>query len=538
MWQLHVPAPEFVAAALGAGKKARFEGAVLLLMRNLTTNLHNELMDRWGELDDITHNDILVLSFGLGRKTSGVTAFGIQRHVVAEGISADYPWSESFSKYFEELLKVARYAPELPASLAKIDTRGSTDLRRFLEVDEIQLPALLLFAYRKKRYFVVELGGDIEQISPAHFLMQLASNLGDLPYKARAAEDLFEKYLELGWPLRRANDAMRCHFANIKQFESIAIHVHDVFGDAPAEIKAKSDKVLAFLAGEDADLDTILAYKREMNSYVWSRETTPMSRRLPKKLTKAIGARIKRELPSNKDWDELTSRAWLDERALREAKVDDLEKKREDLHSRYDQLRSELKSADLENAFTGAIERTAEEFNLKLSNKGTEKSFLLNGDRFKKQMYSIAKEGEVVRDYDIALSFAGEDRPFVEAVARELIRNKIRVFYDRYETATLWGKNLYDYLDEVYRNRATLCVIFLSKAYKERLWTNHERRSAQARAFRERREYILPVRLDGTEIPGIPETIAYVDGTVTSPSKISGLLIDKLQDLQSISEGD
>jgi hypothetical protein len=535
MWQLHVPAPEFVAAALGAGKKARFEGAVLLLTRNLATRWKTELMERWGELDDVTHNDILVLSFGLGREASGVPAYRIQRHVVAEGISADYPWSETFSKHFEELLRVADHVPELPASLAKIDTRGSTDLRRFLEINEAQLPALLLFAYRKRKHFVVELDSGTEQISPAQFLLQLARNLGDLPYKSKAAQDLSERSSELWWQIWKANDKLRQHLSNISQFESVAIHVHEVFAGAPPEIKAKSEKMMAFLTGGDADLETILAHKRDMNSYVWSRTTTPMSRRLPKKLSKAIGARIRRQLPPNTDWGEAASRAWLDARTRLQSKIDVLKRKREDMSRRSDQLWAELKSADLENALSDAIERTAEDFGLKQSSKGTEMSFLLNGERYEKQVYSPAKEGEVVRDYDIALSFAGEDRSFVEAVARELIQNEIRVFYDRYESATLWGKNLYEYLDEIYRERATLCVLFLSKAYRERLWTNHERRSAQARAFRERREYILPVRLDGTEIPGIPETIAYIDGTVTSPSQISALVIEKLQQLQSSS---
>jgi hypothetical protein len=53
--------------------------------------------------------------------------------------------------------------------------------------------------------------------------------------------------------------------------------------------------------------------------------------------------------------------------------------------------------------------------------------------------------------------------------------------------------------------------VFLSRHYKDKLWTNHERESAQARAFQEQQEYILPVKLDRTEIPGgIRPTIGYV----------------------------
>ncbi len=51
----------------------------------------------------------------------------------------------------------------------------------------------------------------------------------------------------------------------------------------------------------------------------------------------------------------------------------------------------------------------------------------------------------------------------------------------------------------------------LSDHYAKKLWTRHELKQAQARAFREKQEYILPIRLDDTEVPGITETIGYID---------------------------
>jgi hypothetical protein len=72
----------------------------------------------------------------------------------------------------------------------------------------------------------------------------------------------------------------------------------------------------------------------------------------------------------------------------------------------------------------------------------------------------------------------------------------------------LFGKNLYTHLSDVYQNQARYCVMFLSKHYAKKAWTNHEREAAQARAFREHEEYILPVRLDDTEIPGMRHAYA------------------------------
>jgi TolB-like protein len=127
---------------------------------------------------------------------------------------------------------------------------------------------------------------------------------------------------------------------------------------------------------------------------------------------------------------------------------------------------------------------------------------------------------------DVCLSFAGEDRPYVERVAAALRTAEVSFFYDSYEQVSLWGKDLYQHLDDVYRNRATYCVVFISRAYSEKLWTKHELKSAQARAFEANREYILPVRLDDTALPGILPTMGYVSNK--SPEELAELIIEKL----------
>ena len=132
-------------------------------------------------------------------------------------------------------------------------------------------------------------------------------------------------------------------------------------------------------------------------------------------------------------------------------------------------------------------------------------------------------------EYNVALSFAGEDRAYVEKVAKYLKEKGIEVFYDDYEKTKLWGKDLYVHLDEVYQKKARYCVMFLSCHYAEKLWTNHERISAQARAFIEKREYILPARFDNTEIPGIPPTIGYIDLRSLEPEEFGKLIIEKLK---------
>ncbi|QSF46189.1 toll/interleukin-1 receptor domain-containing protein [Paenibacillus tianjinensis] len=132
-------------------------------------------------------------------------------------------------------------------------------------------------------------------------------------------------------------------------------------------------------------------------------------------------------------------------------------------------------------------------------------------------------------EYEVAFSFAGEDRELVDEIADQLRRMNVRVFYDMYETVSLWGKDLYTHLDEIYRNKSKYCVMFLSKYYKEKVWTNHERESAQARSFIEREEYILPIRLDDTEIPGIRRTTGYIDGSLFTASEMAGFIKRKVK---------
>jgi hypothetical protein len=72
-------------------------------------------------------------------------------------------------------------------------------------------------------------------------------------------------------------------------------------------------------------------------------------------------------------------------------------------------------------------------------------------------------------------------------------------------------------------------VIFISRYYKEKIWTNHELKSALARAIKERENvYILPIRLDDTEIPGIRPTTGFVDGREKTPKEICNLILKKL----------
>jgi hypothetical protein len=134
-----------------------------------------------------------------------------------------------------------------------------------------------------------------------------------------------------------------------------------------------------------------------------------------------------------------------------------------------------------------------------------------------------------ITNYDVALSFAGEDRRYARELAELLTSANFGVFYDEYEQSTLWGRNLYTHLSDIYQNKARFCVMFISQHYAKKLWTKRERESAQARAFRESEEYILPLRLDDTVLPGLEDTVGYIDLRHDSVHHVFELLSKKLQ---------
>ena len=131
-------------------------------------------------------------------------------------------------------------------------------------------------------------------------------------------------------------------------------------------------------------------------------------------------------------------------------------------------------------------------------------------------------------EFDIGLSFASDQRDYVERVAEELDYRGVRIFYDAYEQANLWGRNLGEYFKEVFQDKCRYCIVFASKEYATKMWPTVELENALKRATESRNDFILPVRFDDTIIPGIPYTLGYLDAHNHSPVRISQLAAQKL----------
>jgi hypothetical protein len=132
--------------------------------------------------------------------------------------------------------------------------------------------------------------------------------------------------------------------------------------------------------------------------------------------------------------------------------------------------------------------------------------------------------------FDVAISFAGTERELAEKLATAARDAGFQTFYDDFYKFALWGKDLVEFFDDIYRKRSRYCVMFISKEYAERMWTIQERRSALARQLEEKgQEYILPIRCDGTELPGLPPTIGYLSIKEHCIDSVAKILIEKLK---------
>lgn len=148
--------------------------------------------------------------------------------------------------------------------------------------------------------------------------------------------------------------------------------------------------------------------------------------------------------------------------------------------------------------------------------------------------------GKDIFQYDIALSFAGEQREYVKQVSECLDELGISNFYDYNEKVNLWGKNLTQYLQNVYFRDSRYFVPFITLEYLRKDWPQLEFKFALDRNMKEHaldfQQYVLPVYFcdfHSIDVPGLPESVGYVDGRKTSPAELAGLLAEKIRGTKS-----
>ncbi len=133
--------------------------------------------------------------------------------------------------------------------------------------------------------------------------------------------------------------------------------------------------------------------------------------------------------------------------------------------------------------------------------------------------------------FDVALSFPGEVRDYVETVARQLDLSlgPNRVFYDHFYKAQLAIPNLDTALQALYRERARLVVAFLSKDYASKKWCGIEFKAIREILNDKDDERVMYVRHDAAEIAGVFSYDGYIDANTHSEIEIAAMINERIQ---------
>lgn len=123
--------------------------------------------------------------------------------------------------------------------------------------------------------------------------------------------------------------------------------------------------------------------------------------------------------------------------------------------------------------------------------------------------------------YEVALSFAGEQRDYVRAVNESLKALDVKTFYDDDHAVDLWGKNHTEELPRIYAEDSHLVLMFISEHYVDKRWPRHERRAILTEMTQRGTPYLLPVRFDDSPVPGLDAGWHYLSAEEFTPARLA-----------------
>lgn len=132
--------------------------------------------------------------------------------------------------------------------------------------------------------------------------------------------------------------------------------------------------------------------------------------------------------------------------------------------------------------------------------------------------------------FDVSFTFAGESRNIVEQVVKELeeILGKDHIFYDNNYISQLARPSLDILLQDIYRNRSKLIVVFLCKKYQDKMWCGLEFRVIREIIMEKEINKIMYIRTDTGHVDGVFNTDGYIDVTKFSPLQIAKFINERL----------
>ena len=132
--------------------------------------------------------------------------------------------------------------------------------------------------------------------------------------------------------------------------------------------------------------------------------------------------------------------------------------------------------------------------------------------------------------FDVSFSFPGEVRTYVESTAAELERviGPNSYFYDNNYKAQLARPSVDTLLQDIYRNRSKLIIVFLCEKYQEKECCGIEFRAIKEIIMEKAHEKIMFIRMDEGKVDGVFKTDGYIDGRTHNASEIAGFINERI----------
>lgn len=132
--------------------------------------------------------------------------------------------------------------------------------------------------------------------------------------------------------------------------------------------------------------------------------------------------------------------------------------------------------------------------------------------------------------YDIAVSFAGEQRDYVVQFVEACKARDISVFYDRDLTNEWWGKSYIREQRKVYGKNTRYFVPFISTEYLAKSIPQDEFSSAMMTAVNQGDGYVLPVLWGSVQVPSdlLHPHIHYLKADDYSPQQLADAVVQRI----------
>lgn len=191
-------------------------------------------------------------------------------------------------------------------------------------------------------------------------------------------------------------------------------------------------------------------------------------------------------------------------------------------------------------------------YHLSMTNPGRERAHKIEPDPFSLSLLALERLaedraiGKVDRSirsladikFKVAMSFPGERRAYVAEVVRALrqVVGPDSIFYDYDYQAQLARPNLDTFLQDIYRNRSQLIVVFLCAEYAQKQWCGLEWRAVRDIIKAKEDDRVMFIRFDDAPVDGVLSIDGYVDARTFGADDVAEFIVQRLGQLPKHSE--